>query len=57
MKSKGFARTVRREDVDRGAADLGVDLTEHIQFVIDTMKPFAMDLGVERGIGADEAAE
>jgi predicted hydrolase (HD superfamily) len=38
MKSKGFARNVRREDIDRGAADLGVDLTEHIQFVIDAMK-------------------
>jgi putative nucleotidyltransferase with HDIG domain len=39
MKSKGFARTVKREDVERGAADLGVDLDEHIQFVIEAMKP------------------
>jgi putative nucleotidyltransferase with HDIG domain len=38
MKSKGFARSIKREDVERGAADLGVDLTEHIQFVIDAMK-------------------
>src|SRR6478736_1157585 len=38
MKSKGFARGVKREDVERGAADFGVDLTEHIQFVIDAMK-------------------
>src|SRR5207244_12877634 len=38
MKSKGFARGVKREDVERGAADLRVDLTEHIQFVIDAMK-------------------
>src|SRR5438128_3898300 len=49
MKSKGFARNVKREDVERGAADFGVDLTEHIQFVIDAMKPLARDLGLERG--------
>src|SRR5271155_3683316 len=32
MKSKGFARGVKREDVERGAADFGVELSEHIQF-------------------------
>src|SRR5947209_3351098 len=41
MKSKGFARNVRREDIERGAADLGVALDEHIQFVIDAMKTVA----------------
>jgi putative nucleotidyltransferase with HDIG domain len=51
MKSKGFARNVKREDIDRGAADFGVDLTEHIQFIIDAMKPFAGELGLEQGIG------
>jgi putative nucleotidyltransferase with HDIG domain len=49
MKSKGFARGVKREDVERGAADFGVDLTEHIQFVIDAMKGIAAELGLERG--------
>src|SRR6202049_2399971 len=49
MKSKGFARTVRREDIERGAADFGVDLTEHIQFVIEAMKTIAAELGLERG--------
>ncbi len=49
MKSKGFARGVNREDVVRGAADFGVDLTEHIQFVIDAMKTVAAELGLERG--------
>jgi putative nucleotidyltransferase with HDIG domain len=53
MKSKGFARTVRREDVERGAADLGVELTEHIQFVIDAMKPHAETLGLTRGLGQE----
>jgi putative nucleotidyltransferase with HDIG domain len=51
MKSKGFARTVKREDIDRGAADLGVDLTEHIQFCIDAMKPLAEELGLLHGAG------
>lgn len=54
LKSKGFARTVRREDIERGAADFGVDLTEHIQFVIDAMKPHAAELGLLTGAGADE---
>jgi putative nucleotidyltransferase with HDIG domain len=52
MKSKGFARNVKREDIDRGAADFGVDLTEHIQFEIDAMKTIAGELGLERGSGA-----
>ena len=37
MKSKGFAANVSRGDIVRGAADLGVELDEHIQFVIDAM--------------------
>jgi putative nucleotidyltransferase with HDIG domain len=49
LKSKGFAAKVRREDIERGAADFGVDLTEHIQFVIEAMKPLAAELGLERG--------
>lgn len=51
MKSKGFARGVNRDDVERGARDFGVDLTEHIQFEIDALKPIAAELGLERGTG------
>ncbi|HXG10812.1 MAG TPA: HDIG domain-containing protein [Gemmataceae bacterium] len=51
MKAKGFARNVKREDLERGAADFGVDLTEHIQFVIDALKPIAAELGLLRGAG------
>jgi putative nucleotidyltransferase with HDIG domain len=47
MKDKGFARGVNRDDVVRGAADFGVDLDEHIQFVIDAMKGIAGELGLE----------
>ncbi len=54
MKAKGFARNVKREDIERGAADLGVDLAEHIQFEIDAMKPIAAELGLERGAGGPE---
>jgi|SRR5262245_53031008 len=53
MKSKGFARNVNRDDIARGAADFGVDLTEHIQFVIDAMKPLAKELALERGLATD----
>jgi putative nucleotidyltransferase with HDIG domain len=53
MKSKGFARTVNRDDIARGAQDFGVDLTEHIQFVIDAMKPIAGELGLLQGTGSD----
>lgn len=53
MKSKGFARGVNREDVVRGAQDFGVDLGEHIQFVIDAIKPIAVELGLSRGAGSD----
>jgi putative nucleotidyltransferase with HDIG domain len=55
MKSKGFARTVNRDDITRGAADFGVDLTAHIQFVIDALKPHAAELGLLQGLaGAEE---
>jgi putative nucleotidyltransferase with HDIG domain len=46
MKQKSFAATVNRDDIARGAADLGVDLTEHIQFVIEAMKGIGRDLGL-----------
>ncbi|MFP5354327.1 MAG: HD domain-containing protein [Gemmatimonadota bacterium] len=46
MKDKAFARGVNREDVVNGAADLGVELEPHIQFVIDAMRARAGDLGL-----------
>lgn len=56
MKSKGFARNVSREDIERGAADFAVELTEHIQFLIDAMKPIAGELGLERGAASGEVS-
>ena len=46
MKDKAFARGVSREDVVEGAADLGVDLDEHISFVIAAMQRIAPELGL-----------
>jgi putative nucleotidyltransferase with HDIG domain len=54
MKAKGFARGVNRDDVVRGAADFGVDLAGHIQFVIEAMKAVAGELGLEGGNPAAE---
>jgi putative nucleotidyltransferase with HDIG domain len=46
MKAKGFAASVSRDDMTRGAADLGVELDEHIQFVIEAMAGIAGELGL-----------
>jgi putative nucleotidyltransferase with HDIG domain len=54
MKAKGFARNVKREDIERGAIDFGVDLTEHIQFEVDAMKTIAAELGLLHGGGESE---
>jgi putative nucleotidyltransferase with HDIG domain len=46
MKDKAFARSVSREDIVNGAADLGVDLDEHIAFCIEAMRGVAGELGL-----------
>ena len=46
MKDKPFARSVNRDDIINGAADLGVDLEEHITFCIEAMKGIAKELGL-----------
>jgi putative nucleotidyltransferase with HDIG domain len=46
MKDKAFARGVNRDDVVNGANELGVDLDEHISFVIASMQSRASDLGL-----------
>ncbi len=46
MKDKAFARNVSREDIQKGATELGVPLDEHIRFVIDAMKAVAPRLGL-----------
>jgi predicted hydrolase (HD superfamily) len=51
MKDKAFARNVSREDIIKGAEELGVDLNEHIAFVIAAMADDADRLNL-RGAGA-----
>jgi len=47
MKDKAFARSVNRNDIVQGAAELGVNLEEHIAFCIDAMKAIAAELGLD----------
>src|SRR6266404_1227273 len=47
MKDKAFARSVNRNEITTGAADLGVDLEEHIAFCIEAMKGIAKELGLD----------
>jgi len=48
LKDKGFARTVNRDDVYRGAAELGVDLDAHIAFVVEALAGVAPEIGLAR---------
>jgi putative nucleotidyltransferase with HDIG domain len=47
MKDKAFARSVNRNDIVTGAAELGVDLEGHIAFCIDAMKEIGDKLGLD----------
>jgi len=47
MKDKAFARSVNREDIVQGAAEMGVELEEHIAFCIEAMKGIAGELGLD----------
>lgn len=49
LKDKAFARTVNRDDVYRGAAELGVELDAHIAFVVAALTGVAPELGL--GVG------
>src|SRR2546421_134233 len=51
MKDKAFARSVSRDDIVQGAADLGIDLEEHIAFCIEAMKGVAQALGLDGRLG------
>jgi putative nucleotidyltransferase with HDIG domain len=46
LKDKAFARGVSREDVIRGAEELGVPLDEHIGFVLNALRPHEKTLGL-----------
>ena len=46
LKDKGFARGVNRDEVMQGAEELGVELDEHIQFLIEALRPEEASLGL-----------
>ena len=46
MKDKAFAKDVNRLDIQKGADELGVDLDEHIAFVVESMKPVSVRIGL-----------
>jgi len=47
LKQKSFAASVLREDIFQSMEELGVDMTEHIQYVIDALKEKAEELGLK----------
>lgn len=49
MRDKAFAKDVNRDDIVRGAEELGVDLDEHISFIVDSMKPIATQIDLKAG--------
>jgi len=46
LKQPSFAAGVNRQDVYQGAEELGVELDEHITFVVEAMRPIAGELGL-----------
>jgi predicted hydrolase (HD superfamily) len=46
LKQPSFARGVNRDEVVEGAAEIGVDLDEHIAFVIAALRPLSAELGL-----------
>ena len=46
LKDKAFARNVNRDEIRQGAEELGVPLEDHIQFVIEALRPVERELGL-----------
>ncbi|MBI4420871.1 MAG: HDIG domain-containing protein [Gemmatimonadetes bacterium] len=51
LKDKAFARGVNREEVYQGATELAVPLDQHIQFVIESLRPVEQTLGLGGSAG------
>jgi putative nucleotidyltransferase with HDIG domain len=49
LRDKAFARGVNRDEVRQGADELGVPLDEHVQFVLEALRPIERDLGLGEG--------
>ena len=48
LKDKAFARSVNRDDIQQGIQELGVDLEEHIRFVIEALRPVQEQIGLNQ---------
>jgi putative nucleotidyltransferase with HDIG domain len=48
LKQPSFAAGVNRDDVYKGAEELGVELDDHIRFVIEALRPIAAELGLRQ---------
>jgi predicted hydrolase (HD superfamily) len=48
LKDKAFARSVNRDDIHQGVQELGVNLDDHIRFVIDSLRPVQSEIGLNR---------
>lgn len=48
LKDKAFARTVNRDEVYEGAQELAVDLGEHIDFIIASLRDVAAEVGLKQ---------
>lgn len=46
LKDKAFARGVSRDDIRLGIEELGVDLDQHIQFLLEALRPVERELGL-----------
>lgn len=57
LKDKSFAASISREDIERGARDLGVPLDEHIENVISYLETIEEDLGLGAAYKEKEPAE
>ncbi len=53
LKDKAFARTVNRDDIRQGVTELGVDLDEHISFLINALRPVQREIGLENASTPD----
>jgi predicted hydrolase (HD superfamily) len=46
LKDKNFAKDVSRDDIQKGADELGIDLDEHITFIVESMNPISEQIGL-----------
>ena len=54
LKQPSFAAGVNRDDVYKGAEELGVELDDHIRFVIEALRPIAAELGLRTAADVPE---